>query len=76
MLKPLPSNAGGTVLILSWESNIWYALGPKNQNMKQKKCPNKFNDDFKKWVWLKKKKNFKKSSGFQYSNTEQEEFDS
>ena len=46
----LPSNTGGVCL---WsrvrELRVPHALGPKNQNVKQKQCCNKFNNDFKKW---------------------------
>ena len=44
-------------LIFSWETNIPHALGPKNQNIKQKQCCSKFNKGFKMvHINIKKKK--------------------
>ena len=59
MVKILPSNAGGTLWIPGQGTKIQHALGPKNQNIKQKQYCNKSNKDFKKGSTsknLKKKK--------------------
>ena len=56
VIKTLPSNAGGLGSIPSWGDKIPHASGPKNQNVKQKKCHNKFNKDFKNGLYIKKKK--------------------
>ena len=42
-----PSNAGGAGSIPGGVAKIPHALGPKNQNIKQKQYCNKFNKDFK-----------------------------
>ena len=47
VVKTLPSDAGGVGSIPSPGANIPYALWPKNQNVKQKQCRNKYNKDFK-----------------------------
>ena len=40
-------NAGSAGLIPDWETKIPQALGPKEQNIKQKRYCNKFNKDLK-----------------------------
>ena len=55
MIKTLPTNAGGLGSIPSWGDKIPHASGPKNQNVKQKQCRNKFNKDFKNGLYIKKK---------------------
>ena len=57
VVKILPSNAGGTLWIPGQGTKIQHALGPKNQNIKQKQYCNKFNKDFKK---VSTSKNLKK----------------
>ena len=47
VFKTSPSNAGGVGLIPGQGAKIPHALGPKNQNIKQKQYCNKFNKDFK-----------------------------
>ena len=47
MVKTLPSDAEGVGLIPGWGAEIPHALGPKNQNIKQKQYCNKFNKNFK-----------------------------
>ena len=47
MVKTLPSNAGGVASIPGWGAKIPHALGPKNQNIKQKQYCNKLNKDVK-----------------------------
>ena len=47
MVKTLPSDAEGVGLIPGWGAEITHALGPKNQNIKQKQYCNKFNKNFK-----------------------------
>ena len=51
MVKTPPSNAGGLTSNVSWipgqGAKIPHALGPKNQNIKQKQYCNKFNKNFK-----------------------------
>ena len=47
VVKMSPSNAGGAGSIPGWGARIPHALGPKNQNIKQKHYCNKFNKDFK-----------------------------
>ena len=59
MVKPSPSNAGGTGSIPGRGAKILHASRPKNQNIKQKQHCNKFNKDFKKMVHIKKEKIFK-----------------
>ena len=46
VVKTLPANAGGMGSIPGWGAKIPHALGPKNQNTKQKQYCNKFNKDF------------------------------
>ena len=49
VVKLLPCNARGVVgSIPGQEAKIAHALGPKNQNIKQKRYCNKFNKDLKK----------------------------
>ena len=45
VVKTLPSNAGGMGSILGQETKIPHVSWPKNQNMTQKQCCNKFNED-------------------------------
>ena len=47
VVKTSPSNAGGAGPIPGRGAKIPHALGPKNQNIKQKQYCNKFNKDFK-----------------------------
>ena len=47
MVKTLPSNAGGAGSVPGQGARIPHALGPKNQNIKQKRYCNKFNKGFK-----------------------------
>ena len=47
MVKNPPSNAGDVGSIPGRGAKIPHALGPKNQNIKQKQYCNKFNKDFK-----------------------------
>ena len=47
VVKTSPSNAGGVGSISGWGAKVPHALGPKNQNIKQKQYCNKFNKDFK-----------------------------
>ena len=47
MVKTLPSNAGGAGSVPGQGARIPHALGPKNQNIKQKQYCNKFNKGFK-----------------------------
>ena len=47
VVKTSPSNAGGVGSIPGQGAKIPRALGPKNQNIKQKQYCNKFNKDFK-----------------------------
>ena len=49
MVKTLLSSAGGAGSIPGRGAKIPHALRPKNQNIKQKQCCNKFNKDLKKW---------------------------
>ena len=55
MVKASSSNAGGMGLIPGGGAKIPHALGPKNQNMKQKQYCNKVNKDFKNGPHQKKK---------------------
>ena len=55
VVKTLPSSAGGGGLIPGWRAKIPHALGPKNQNIKQKQYCNKFNKDFKNGPHQKRK---------------------
>ena len=60
MVKTLLSNAGGAGLIPGRGTKIPHASWSKNQNVKQKQCYNKFNEDFKNGPYQKeplKKKN-------------------
>ena len=47
VVKTSPSNAGDVGLILVGELKFPYASQPKNENIQQKQCCNKFNEDFK-----------------------------
>ena len=55
MVKILPSKAGDAGLVPDQEAKIPRALGPRNQNIKQKQYCNKFNKDFLKMVHITKK---------------------
>ena len=55
-VKTLSSNAGGEGLIPGWRAKLSHALGPKNQNVRQKQYCKKFNKDFKNAHIKKKKK--------------------
>ena len=44
--KTSPSNAGGADMIPGWGARIPHALWPENQNMRQKQCCSRFNEDF------------------------------
>ena len=60
MVKTLPSNASGggrAGSIPGWGAKTPHASKPKNPNIKQKRCCNKFNKDFKSSPHLKKKTN-------------------
>ena len=48
VVKTSPSNAGGAGSIPGPGAKIPRAIGPKNQNIKQKQCCNKFNKDLEK----------------------------
>ena len=56
LVKTSPSNAGGACSIPGRATKIPHALGPKNQNIKQKQYCNKFNEDFKNDTHPPKKK--------------------
>ena len=60
MVKTSLSSAGVAGSIPGWGAKISHALGPKNQNIKQKQYCNKFNKDLK-MVHIKKK-SLKKTS--------------
>ena len=47
MVKTLHSNAGGMSSIPGRGAKILHDSRPKNQNIKEKQCCNKFNKDFK-----------------------------
>ena len=47
VVKTLPSNAGGAGSTPGLGTKIPHRSGPKNQDLKQKQCWNKFNKDFK-----------------------------
>ena len=47
VVKISSSNAGDVGSIPGWGTKIPHASWPKNQNIKQKQCCNKFNKDFK-----------------------------
>ena len=49
-VKILPFNAGSAGLNPGLGVKIPQASGPKNQEIKEKQCYNKFNEDFKKEV--------------------------
>ena len=51
---PLPSKAGGMGLVPGQEAKIPHALGPRNQNIKQKQYCNKYNKNFLKMVHITK----------------------
>ena len=53
MVKTLRSNAGGVTSIPHQGARIPHVSGPKNQNIKQKQYCNKFNKDFKKFIFKK-----------------------
>ena len=55
VVKTLPSDAGGAGSIPGRGARIPRASRPENQNMKQKQCCNKFNEDFKNGPHKKKK---------------------
>ena len=59
VVKTSPSSAGGAGSIPGRGAKIPHASWPKNQNIKQKQCCNKFNKTLK-MVHIKKKKNLKK----------------
>ena len=61
MVKTLPSKAGGAGLIPGRGTKIPHVLGPKNQNIKQKRNCNTFSKNFKNDPH-QKKKNLKKNS--------------
>ena len=48
VVKPSPCNVGGVGSIPGQEAKITHALGPKNQNIKQKRYCNKSSKDLKK----------------------------
>ena len=57
MVRTSPSNARGEGSIPGRGAKLPHALGPKNQNIKQKHYCNKLNKDLKKkWSTSKKKK--------------------
>ena len=56
VVKTSPSNAGAAGSIPGRGAKIPHALGPKNQNIKQKQYGNKFNKDFSNGSHQKKKK--------------------
>ena len=56
VVKTSPSNAGSACSIPGQGTKIPHALGPKNQNIKQKQYCNKFSEDFKNDTHPKKKK--------------------
>ena len=58
--KTLPSSAGGMGLMPGQGFKIPHASRPKERNIKQKQCCNKFNKDFKNGSHQKKKKKRKK----------------
>ena len=68
LVKISPSNAGSASLIPSKGTKIPLALRPRNQNIRQKLCCNKFNEDFKKWSTSKKKKLEKEGQKWQGMN--------
>ena len=60
MDKTLPSSAGGMGLMPGQGFKIPHASRPKERNIKQKQCCNKFNKDFKNGSHQKKKKKERK----------------
>ena len=54
MIKILLSNAGGAGSIPVWRAKLPHASWPKNQNPKQKQHCNKFNQDLKWFIFLKR----------------------
>ena len=56
LVKTLPSNARGIGSTPGQGAKIPHAMGPKNQNIKQKQYCNKFNKDFKNGPCQMKKK--------------------
>ena len=54
--KTPPASAGGAGSIPGRAAKFPHALWPKNQNIKQKPCYNKFNTDFKRIHIIKKQK--------------------
>ena len=65
VVKTSPSNVGGAGLIAGRGAKIPHASRPKNQNVKQKQCCNKFNKDLKNGPH-QKKKIFKKKNVSKY----------
>ena len=55
LVKTSPFNAGSVGSIPGQQAKIPHALWPKNQNIKQKQCCNKINQDFKNGPHQKKK---------------------
>ena len=68
VVKTLPSNAEGAGLIPGRGAKIPHALGPKNQNIKQKQYCNKLNRDFKNGPH---QKNLLKKSSWKYESKPQ-----
>ena len=68
VVKISPSSAGSASLIPSKGTKIPLALRPRNQNIRQKLCCNKFNEDFKKWSTSKKKNLEKEGQKWQGMN--------
>ena len=66
MVKTSPSNAVGVGLIPGGEAKIPHALGPKNQNIKQRQCCNKRNKGFKIGPHQKLFQRLKKTLGSQF----------
>ena len=60
-VKTMSPKAEGVGLIPGWEARTPRASQPKNQNIKQKQCCSKFNEDFKNGPHPKKK-NLKKKT--------------
>ena len=55
VVKTSPSNAGSTSLFPHWGAKIPRASGPKNKNIEQKQCCDKFHKNFKeRMVHIKK----------------------
>ena len=67
MVKTLPFNGEGAVLIPAQRAKIPRAPSPKSQNMKQKQYYNKFNKDFKKrLVYIKNREKESLMRGYQW----------